>query len=293
MATIVHEGVGQERRLFQRRLRDRSAVAPDVVVRDDVDGMRVSWGGIWGGVLVAMGILILLTALGVAVGISAVDPNAPDGEAIGVGAAVWAAVSLLLALYVGGMASTRIGAVFDKTTGMFEGALVWVLSLLVMGYLAGSGVGMVANGAFKLVGGATQALGSMVTGAAPDLTSGNVDQMLQKLKDPQTARTLASATGMPENEVQSNLSQIADRAQAAKDNPAQAATEVRQGVQGMMERARSEGRLSQAAEKAKSAGTKTAWITFGAMILSLIAAVLGAMSGRRVAAVHAGREART
>src|SRR4051794_37121758 len=290
MATIVHEGSDQERRTSLRRNLDRSLTRGGTVVRD-VEGMRVSWGGIWGGVLVGMGLLLLLTSLGVAIGISAVDPRGGnDAETVGMGAAIWAAISLLLSLYVGGMVSTRIGAVFDKTTGMFEGVLVWVLSVLLMAYLAGSGIGLVASGAFKLVGGATQAIGSMVSGATPDISSGTVDQMVQRLRDPQTARTLGAATGMPEEDVRNNLAQMADKAEAARNNPTQAAADVRQGVQGMVDRARAEGRLTQAAERAKAAGTKTAWITFGAMVLSLLAAVLGAMSGRRVAAVHAGRE---
>jgi hypothetical protein len=129
-------------------------------------------------------------------------------------------------------------------------------------------------------------MGSMVSGTAPDFAASNVDEMVQRLKDPQTARTLAAATGVPEQEVSSNLSQIADRAQAARDNPAQAATEVRQSIQQMVDRARAEGRLEQAAERAKAGATKTAWVTFGAMVLALVAAVLGAMSGR-VAAVRA------
>ncbi len=289
MATIAHEGSAQERRTFLRRTRDRSTTRGSAVVRD-VEGMRVSWGGIWGGVLVGMGALLLLTALGVAIGISAVDPSGTDVQSIGIGAAVWAAVSLLIALYIGGMVSTRIGAVFDKTTGMFEGVLVWVLSVLLMAYLAGSGIGLVASGAFKLVGGATQAIGSMVTGAAPDVSSGTVDQIVQRLRDPQTSRTVSAATGLPEEEVRNNLAQMADKAEAARDNPGQAAADVRQGMQSMVERARAEGRLTQAAERAKEAGTKTAWITFAAMVLSLLAAVFGAMSGRRVAAVQAGRE---
>src|SRR6185295_13988542 len=175
----------------------------------DVQGMSVSWGGVWGGVLIGMGLLMLLTALGLALGVSAVDPNS-DTQSLGTPAAIWAAISLLLALYIGGMASTRIGAIFDKTTGMFEGTLVWVLSLLLIVYLAGSGIGLVAGGAFKLVGGASQTLGSMITGETPDLSHGTVDEVSQRLRDPQSSHLLASATGMPEDQVRNNLAQIAD-----------------------------------------------------------------------------------
>ena len=39
--------------------------------------------------------------------------------------------------------------------------------------------------------------------------------------------------------------------------------------------------LEQKAQEMKPAATKAAWITLGALLLSLLAAVLGAMSGRR------------
>lgn len=285
MASVAGDNL-QERRTHQRRATDRTLPAASW---RDADGMRVSWGGIWGGVLTGMGVLILLAALGLAVGISAVDPRETQAQTLGRGAALWAGVSLLIALFIGGMVSTRIGMVYDKATGMFEGALVWVLSVLLMGYLAASGIGMVAGGAINLVGGATQALGSMVGGTA-DLSSGSVDQIVQRLKDPQTARTVAAATGIPEGQVRSNLTQLADKAEAARDNPAQAAAEVRRGVQDMMQRARAEGHLASAVERVQPEASATAWITFGALVLSLLAAVLGAMSGRRRAAVRAGRE---
>jgi hypothetical protein len=39
--------------------------------------------------------------------------------------------------------------------------------------------------------------------------------------------------------------------------------------------------LEQLAERAQPAATRTAWITFGALLLSLGAAIAGAASGRR------------
>ena len=53
-----------------------------------------------------MGLLMLLTALGLALGVSAVDPNS-DTQSLGTPAAIWAAISLLLALYIGGMGPHR------------------------------------------------------------------------------------------------------------------------------------------------------------------------------------------
>src|SRR3954464_8299199 len=124
-----------------------------------LSGFRISWGGIWAGVLTVMGTLLFLTTLGLAIGISAIDPRQTDAGTFGTGAAVWSALSLLIALFVGGMAATRLGMVFDKATGAFEGALVWVLSFLVILWLASSGVRLVAGGIASLFGGVTQTMG--------------------------------------------------------------------------------------------------------------------------------------
>jgi hypothetical protein len=110
-----------------------------------VDGLRVSWGGVWGGVLVTMGSLLLLSALGVAVGMTALDPGSADPSRIAKVAGVWGAASLLASLFLGGMVATRIGMVFDRATGMFEGVLVWVVSMMLMAAFAGSGLGMVPD----------------------------------------------------------------------------------------------------------------------------------------------------
>lgn len=247
------------------------------------EGKKVSWGGVFGGVLVAVGLLLLLAALGMAVGISVAQPGETDAGSLGIGAGIWAALSLLIALFVGGMVATRIGAISDRTTGFFEGVLVWVVSILLMAYLAGSGMSMLAGGAFKMIGGATQAIGAVAQaqGGGNVDVSGGVDQILQRLRDPATAQQIASATGMQQRDVQATLSETAQRVESNRDNPTQAAAEAKQGMAQLLEKAKSSGVLEQKAEEVKPAATKAAWITFGALLLSLLAAVLGAISGRR------------
>lgn len=146
MASIVGSNPFSDRRSGERR---RLAYPP--VQRAMTDGLRVSWGGIWGGVLVVMGILMLLSALGVAIGFSTVDPGAAtDAGKLMTGAGIYAVVSLLVALFVGGMVSTRIGAVYDRTTGVFAGALVWIVSVIAMLLVAGSGLGLMDGMSFDL-----------------------------------------------------------------------------------------------------------------------------------------------
>jgi len=240
-------------------------------------GFRVSWGGIWAGLLTVLGTLLLLTTLGLAVGITAVDPGDTDAGAFGTGAAIWSGLSLLIALFVGGMTATRLGMVFDRAAGAFEGALVWVLSFLVVLWLAGSGVQLVASGISGLFGGVTQTISAAAGGV--DLSGGDVDSILSRLRNPETARTIAAATGMPEQQVAATLQESAQRIEAVRDDPQQVAAEVKRATDQFADRARQQ--LPAAAERAQEGASKAAWFTLAAMLISLGAAIAGAMFGRR------------
>ena len=90
---------------------------------------------------------------GIAIGISA-DARNVDPQKIGAGAVIWSRGSLLLALFLGGMAASRMSMVWDRVTGLAQGALVWVVSLLVVLLLAANGVGLavgveMASGALR------------------------------------------------------------------------------------------------------------------------------------------------
>jgi hypothetical protein len=255
------------------------------------EGMKVSWGGVFAGVLVAMGVSMLLAALGVAIGVTAVDPGATDPGTIGVGAAIWGAVQLLIALFVGGMVATRVGAIIDRTTGFFEGVLVWVVSLILMAYLAASGIASVASGAFTLLGGATQTFSAAIQspGAAASIdanigVTGSIDEMVEQLRSPELVNEVASITGLSVNETRNTLNETATRVEANRSNATQAAEEARRGIATLFDRAQTSGALEAQAEEIQPAAVSAAWLTFVALLLSLAAAVAGAMFGRSQAA---------
>ena len=153
MATVMGENPYAERRIGERR---RVAFAPayNAAARTaGFDGLRVSWGGVWAGVLVALGGLALLSALGVAVGETAINPSSSDPDRIITVAGIWGAVSLLASLFIGGMVATRVGMVYDRAAGMFEGVLVWVVAMLLTALFAGSGLVLVPDFSINLGGG--------------------------------------------------------------------------------------------------------------------------------------------
>ena len=139
------------------------------------------------------------------------------------------------------MASTTRGAIFERTTGFFEEALVWVVSVRLMGYLATSGIGMLACGAFNIIGGATQANG-VVMQQGDGGSTGSMDQIESRLRDPMTAQ---------------------------------------KGFARLYERSKSSGAWQHKAEEMKPDATMAAWVSFGALVPSLLAPVVGAMVWRR------------
>lgn len=249
-------------------------------------GLRVAWGSVWSGFLVAIGVFLLLTVLGLAIGISTANVG-PGEEAspagLGIGAAIWSGLTLLVALFTGGMVATRTGMVYDKAAGMVEGVLIWVLFILTLVYMASSGIGMLSSGVFGALGGVTQGAASAVKGLdVASLTSGNVSQITERLKDPSTVKMVAAVTGVPEEEARTTLSGISQRVESAKDDPAKAAAEARKGLEEVVSKAGA--RAEQAVAKAQPYASATIWSTLLAMVLALVAAVGGAMMGRKQAA---------
>ncbi len=139
MASVLGESPYVERRTGERR-RLAFAGAASTFARAGVEGLRVSWAGVWGGVLVTLAMLLLLGALGVAIGASTIDPDRSDPAKVMAAAGAWGGLSLLISLFIGGMVSTRTGMVYDRATGLFEGMLVWVVAVVLMGLFAGSGI---------------------------------------------------------------------------------------------------------------------------------------------------------
>src|SRR5688572_14370753 len=83
---------------------ERVAVAPGIPTD------RVRWGPIWAGVFAALTAFVLLSTLGMAIGLSAYDPG-DDARRFAIGAGFWGLISMLLAFGFGGWLTGRSSAV--------------------------------------------------------------------------------------------------------------------------------------------------------------------------------------
>ncbi|MGI8943993.1 MAG: hypothetical protein ACR2FJ_07165 [Qipengyuania sp.] len=205
---------------------------------------RVSWGAIFSGAVVALGLLVLLGMLGTAFGFRAIDPqqgNAFNG--VGIGAGIWWILTSIIALAVGGYVAGHLSGIPEKRSATAHGASVWGLVTLVMLWLAASAVGTAINTATNAVSGATQAVASVAsTGASAVLEPGGVSQ-----------------------------EEAANRIEGAVESVRNEAAQIDQ------QQVRQEA--GQTAESALDALSTASWYAFFASLLSLFAATIAAGAG--------------
>lgn len=259
-------------------------------------GVRLSWGALLGGIVVALGVWLLLTVLGLAIGLSAIDPSQPaSARTAGLTTGIWSLVVPLVALFVGGLVASRTAGIVDRPAGAIHGAVLWalatILSILLMGFVvrnivggAAAAVGSAASAASTGAPVVTQALGIDARDVVAPLNERlraegkptvRPEQLEAAVRDAAAAAVREGrfdkqlfVTALSENTALSpaDVRELADRAQMQLE----ARTGGMAGVK---------GDLQQTALRAADATGTAMWWLFLGMALSLGAAVFGATVG--------------
>ncbi len=118
---------------------------------------RVRWGPIIAGLATALTTLLMLSLLGLAIGLTMVNAgdaaaqgDAPNG--LGRNSAIWGALSALIAFFLGGWVAGHSAAVFDRGWGALNGALVFLVGVPIILWLASMGLGSVLGSLGGLAG---------------------------------------------------------------------------------------------------------------------------------------------
>jgi hypothetical protein len=99
---------------------------------------RISWAAIFAGAVMALGVYLVLTLLGGAIGLS-VNDDVSSGT-LSTGAAIWAIVTTILALFVGGWVCSQCTVGENKMEAVVHGIIVWGVVLFMTLWLVGMGV---------------------------------------------------------------------------------------------------------------------------------------------------------
>jgi hypothetical protein len=248
-------------------------------------GPRVRWTGVMSGFFIAVGVLMLMGALGLAIGVTALgDPRQATGETasgLGIGAGVWAFMTLLVAVFLGSFVSTKVTDRPDRPGAVMHGALVWVLFFLFTLWMLTNGISLGLSGLFGAVSGLTHSATTVAAAGGGNLVQtlglSDPNQVLARLDDPATASTLAAATGMSVEEARTSLADLRSRIETVRDDPARVVAEVREYLAQYSERVKQQALA--AAATAQRAATVGSWITFAVMVLTFGVAIGGAMAG--------------
>jgi hypothetical protein len=215
-------------RTTERRLEQATSVGENVLaVRN-----RVQWGPIIAGVLAAIVAFLLLTILGFALGASVLDPANTAGQ-IGTWAAIWGALSAIVAFFLGGWIAARTAAVDGAFAGVMNGLMVGAAGLLFIIWLTASGLGNL----FGTIGATVGSVLNVAANAAP------AAQNAANVTANQAGKAIEQQTGIDINNPQAAATAVAGQMQqaanqagkaiAAADNP-QTFEAVRKGALGTL-----------------------------------------------------------
>lgn len=276
--------------------------------------IKLSWGAIFGGTFVALGIWVLLYALGLALGLSSVDPSDPaSAKSAGIGTGIWSLIAPLIALFLGGLVAARTAGVMDKLGGAIHGAVLWSFTTLAGVVLMGFALSSLLGAVFSVGKAAVSASGQAVSGAITSGQGGGVAQafgldandalapvnerLQQGGQPPITAEQLQAAvkdvvgTAVREGRFDRQLliSSLAQNTALSRQDAEEVAGRVEaQWSQAQGQAGGVKTQVQQGALKAADNTGKAFWGVFAALFLGLISAIIGATSGvSRRQRVHA------
>lgn len=206
---------------------------------------HISWGAIFGGVAVGIATYMLLALLGVAAGLSVVDPQSGDATGgVPMMTGIWTGLCMLISAFVGGYVAARMSGLRRRSDGLFHGFVAWGVTMLLFAYLTTTAVGSVLGGTFGVLG---QSMQGVAQGVA------------------QRADTPGGAGPVPSGqELRSQAERIADQAAA------------------MVKGQQVPAKAREAAAKTVSALAMASWWLFAGVLLSMVLGIWGGVLGARM-----------
>ncbi len=165
-----------------REATSRERIIEPTVTRADIYGVMTPgmmtaprditrWGPIFAGFVASLSLIVLLGVLGAAVGLQIAGQGAPatapgattTTPPSSTGAAIWAAVTLIIAFFAGGWVTGRTSAIAGATSGWIHGFAVWSLTVSVLLFLGAFGLA----GVIGAITGNPAAAGALTTPGTP------------------------------------------------------------------------------------------------------------------------------
>ena len=257
------------------------ATLMDVRTVDESIGSRrpyfsaIRWGAVFAGVVSGTASYLLLALLGLAVGLTAVDPSAQEPVgAVPLATGIWTGVSMLVGAFIGGYVAGHMSGLARSMDGMLHGFVSWGATTLLDLMRATTAIGSLLGGTFSIISQGMQAAAPAVAQSAGSGQQGVLDQLvagsganvnaetLNSLREALAAGDRQTATNILVNDMgfdQETAGQTVDR------------------IAPMF----SQQNLQQTAAQATDVLTTTSWWLFIGLLLSLALGIIGGATGVR------------
>jgi len=236
---------------------------------------KVSWGAIFGGAFFGCGIMITLISLGIAVGISSVNPwKTHTVGGMATGELIWWVIAGIIALFFAGWATGLLSGFAKGIYRVLNALVVWGFISTAMFCAMAIATGALLSGGMGLLQAGTSAAGPAAGAAA---NSGLADTLRNRLgagpSDSMKGRPAPGSKDTMRNQARpkSQDSMRAQSGQGAQD------TGAARPNAGMLDTEKQKAK--QTAAQVKKAATGIAWATFIMLLLNGIAAALGGSVG--------------
>ncbi len=130
---------------------------------------RLSWQAIFGGLIIALAVQLLLTVLAISIGATVMNPMTQQnpGEEASLATAITWIVMSIISLFAGGWVAGRMSGLGRTSEGAVHGLVTWGAATLLSFYLLSTAVGTVLGGVGKLLSQALPAAAQMTAAGLP------------------------------------------------------------------------------------------------------------------------------
>jgi hypothetical protein len=133
---------------------------------------HIEWGAIVAGLAVGLGVQMVFTLLGLAIGAWSIDlRDAQPAGGIPLATGLWTGMSMLISAFIGGYAASRLSGASIRTDGLYHGAVLWGVTSVVFAWLGTTALSFMIGGLFTTLGSGVQMLSQGVGTAVSAVAS--------------------------------------------------------------------------------------------------------------------------
>jgi hypothetical protein len=236
----------------------------------------IRWSAIFAGVVAGTASYLLLTLLGVAVGLTAIDPN--SAEPIGrvpLATGIWTGVSMLVGAFIGGYVAGHMSGLMRSIDGMLHGFVAWGVTTLLYVVLATTAVGSILGGTFRII---SQGAQTAATAAQGGGSQNVLDQLAGTITGDGQGRVSAETLSQVHQAIvagdrEGAITIIVDEMGIPQDRAEQIVSRMTPLLQPQTAR--------ETAERATDVLTAASWWLFIGLLLSLALGIIGGAAGVR------------